>query len=197
MLQRFLIPVRLPTISKFLPTLTVMVRDHRLYGTVKPVVATCSISLANKVPFLPDYVPPCTQPVLLGPEAEPGKPDQAIAAASPPLTSPLSAAKPADGVSVGSGVRARGGVGGVWQRAQVSAAVVAAGGGAIETSPDEVIVDMAGADEGPWQQPSAGAFDELPKYMRGRKVLWPSVSLLPPHSLTPAVVSTLGSSWRA
>lgn len=132
-LQRFTLHTQLPNSAKFLPVLLVSVQDSRLNGLVKPIVATSSISLAKKVPWLPGHVPPCTQPFVSGPEAEATVEGGAIetksvAPSPPPLPPP------------------QGRVGGVWARAVV-------GGAGEEAAEGEVVVDMAGSADGPWGQP--------------------------------------------
>ena len=47
--QRIFLPVRLPANPLFAPTLNLTVRDTRLGGLLKPIVATAAVPLANKV----------------------------------------------------------------------------------------------------------------------------------------------------
>lgn len=62
-------PLPLPcTPSRYLPNITLHVKDLRLGGLSQPIVGVSAVSLATKVPWMRgDYVPPASQQVLEGP----------------------------------------------------------------------------------------------------------------------------------
>ena len=54
-------PMNLPVAPIYCPSVTVIVRDMRLGGMVKSVVGITTIHLHDKIPWFPDYTPPCRQ----------------------------------------------------------------------------------------------------------------------------------------
>ena len=65
-----IVPVLLPLAPLYAPVLTVLVRDHRAGGLRKVITGLASISLVDKVPWFPGYVPPRQQLANTGPQVE-------------------------------------------------------------------------------------------------------------------------------
>lgn len=60
-LEKIQLPVKLPLKSIYCSPLSILARDTRLGGYLKPVVGVCQIDLSTKLPWdLESYIPPCT-----------------------------------------------------------------------------------------------------------------------------------------
>ncbi len=73
--------MKLPSNPLFAPTLNLTVRDTRLGGLLKPIIATASVPLSSKIPGSRDYKPPCGAPTSETPFARRTKVTQCCARA--------------------------------------------------------------------------------------------------------------------
>eukprot|EP00941_MAST-03F_sp_MAST-3F-sp1_P004856 g4856.t1 len=56
--QRLLLKARLPILPLYAPSLNMRVRDYKFGGLMNPVLGTCSVGLATKMPWSEFYKPP-------------------------------------------------------------------------------------------------------------------------------------------